>query len=274
MAWEPERLCSLTWVTFMPPLYRFAMALPLLEAPPFTQNARVESFLVGSEEEPRRSPEGATRNPQAMDELIERAYRQIFFHAFKVDREPVLESRLRRGMITTKQFIRGLLLSRKFREGFYRCNSNYVIVEQTIGRVLGRPVHGERERIALSILIAENGLECFVDRLLNSDEYRSTFGDDEVPYQRSRVLAGRPGGELPFNQQAPRYNAYWRDISAKRAPSSPFVGGQMSAAWAGGKPPKFAQTAWLAFAAIGGLELVRIVITTGAAMLSTGSPGG
>lgn len=249
------------------------MALPLLEAPPTTQNARVQSFLIGSEEEPRRSPEGATRSPQAMDELIERAYRQIFFHAFKVDREPVLESRLRRGMITTKQFVRGLLLSRKFREGFYRCNSNYAIVEQMIGRVLGRPVHGERERISLSILIAENGLESFVDNLLDSDEYRSTFGDDEVPYQRSRVLAGRPSGDLPFNQKAPRYNAYWRDISIQRAPTNPFSGGQMSPAWVGGKPPKLALAAWLALAAIGSLEVLRIVLTTAGAMLSTGSAG-
>jgi phycobilisome rod-core linker protein len=257
------------------------MGLPLLETAPITQNARVKSFLIGSEEEPRRSPEGATRSPQAMDELIERAYRQIFFHAFKVDREPVLESRLRRGIITTKQFIRGLLLSGKFRRDFYRCNSNYAIVEQIVGRVLGRSVHGEGERIALSILIADRGLEGFVDNLLNSEEYRNTFGEDEVPYQRSRVLAGRAGGDLPFNQKAPRYSTYWRDISAQRAPANPFSGGgvnfsggQMSSAWVGGKPPRLAQTAWLALAAVGTLELVRIVLTTAGAMLSTGAAGG
>jgi phycobilisome rod-core linker protein len=257
------------------------MVLPLLETSPITQNSRVKSFLVGSEEDPRRSPEGVNRSPQAMDELIERAYRQIFFHAFKVDREPVLESRLRRGMITTKQFIRGLLLSEKFRQDFYRCNSNYAIVEQIVGRVLGRSVHGERERISLSILIAEQGLEGFVDNLLNSDEYRHIFGDDEVPYQRSRVLAGRGRGDLPFNQQAPRYNTYWREISAQRAPANPFSGGgvnfsggHMSPAWVGGKPPKLAQRTWLAFAAVGAFELVRVVLTTAGAMLSTGSSGG
>ena len=256
------------------------MGLPLLETRPITQNARVRSFLIGNEEEPRRSPEGVKFSRQAMDELIERGYRQIFFHAFKADRDLVLESRLRRGMITTKEFIRGLLLSSKFRHDFYRCNSNYAIVEQIVGRVLGRSVHGERERIALSILIAEQGLEGFVDHLLDSDEYRTTFGDDEVPYQRSRVLAGRDRGDRPFNQQAPRYNAYWRDISALRAPSKPYSadgmawsGARLSPAWAGGQPPELARKAWLAFAAVGALELLRIVITTAGAMLSTGSAG-
>ena len=257
------------------------MGLPLLETSPITQNARVKSFLIGGDEEPRRSPEGASRSPQAMDELIERAYRQIFFHAFKVDREPALESRFRNGMITTKQFIRGLLLSSKFRHDFYRCNSNYAIVDQIVGRVLGRSAHGERERIALSILIAEHGLEGFVDNLLNSDEYSSTFGDDEVPYQRSRVLAGRGSGDCPFNQQAPRYNSYWRDISAQRAPANPFsgggvtfIGGHMSPTWVGGKPPELAQKIWLGLAAVGALELVRILLTTAGAMLSTAAAGG
>ena len=123
-------------------------------------------------------------------------------------------------------------------------------------------------------------VEGLVDALLDSPEYLENFGVDTVPFQRSRVLAGHARAALPFNQKAPRYNAYWRDASARRAPASPFAGGgaqfsggQMSAAWVGGQPPKLAQTIWLAVAAIGGLELVRLVITTAGSMLSTGSAG-
>jgi len=255
------------------------MALPLLDTSPITQNSRVNSFLIGSDEDPRRSPEGARRSPQAMDELIERAYRQIFFHAFKVDREPVLESRLRRGVITTKGFVRGLLMSNKFRDDFYRCNSNYAIVEQLVGRVLGRSVSGDRERISFSILIAEHGLGGLIDHLLDSVEYRNAFGEDEVPYQQSRVLLGRAGGNPPFNQLAPRYNAYWRDVSARRAPAGPYLGnarffGQRPLpAWVGGEPTKLAKTAWLVLAAFGGVAITGILLATGAAMLSTGSAG-
>jgi len=248
------------------------MALPLLATRPITQNARVNNFAIGSDEAPR---------PQvSVDEQIEQAYRQIFFHAFKVDREPMLEMQLRNGDISVREFVRGLLLSRKFREGFYRCNSNYRVVEQMVGRVLGREVHGDQERIAWSIVIANKGLEGLVDALLESPEYLENFGLDSVPFQRSRVLAGHARAQLPFNQQAPRYNAYWRDACARRAPANPFAGGgaqfsggQMSAAWVGGQPPKLAQTIWLALAAIGGVEVVRLLVTTAGSMLSTGSAG-
>ncbi|MCP9851173.1 phycobilisome rod-core linker polypeptide [Cyanobium sp. Morenito 9A2] len=246
------------------------MALPLLETRPVTQNARVESFLIGNDESPRRLPDGGRPNPEAFDELIERSYRQIFFHAFKVDREPVLESQLRSGSINTRDFVRGLLLSRRFREGFYRVNSNYRLVEQLIGRVLGRDVHGDQERIAWSIVIAEQGLQAFVDALLESDEYLENFGYDEVPHQRSRVLPGHAKGNLPFNQKAPRYDAYWRDITARRAPADPFGDGSMSPAWVGGEPPAIAKKIWLAFLAIGALEVGRVLLTTAAAILSTG----
>lgn len=248
------------------------MALPLLATRPITQNARVNNFAIGSDEAPR---------PQvSVDEPIEQAYRQIFFHDFKVDREPMLEMQLRNGDISVREFVRGLLLSRKFREGFYRCNSNYRVVEQMVGRVLGREVHGDQERIAWSIVIANKGLEGLVDALLESPEYFKNYGLDTVPFQRSRVLAGHARAQLPFNQQAPRYNAYWRDASARRAPANPFAGGgaqfsdgQMSAAWVGGQPPKLAQTIWLALAAIGGVEVVRLLVTTAGSMLSTGSAG-
>ncbi|MBD1192760.1 phycobilisome rod-core linker polypeptide [Vulcanococcus sp. Clear-D1] len=248
------------------------MALPLLATKPITQNSRVNNFSIGTDEAPRTQVD--------VEEQIERAYRQIFFHAFKVDREPMLEMQFRNGDLTAREFVRGLLLSRKFREGFYRCNSNYQVVEQIVGRVLGRDVHGDQERIAWSIVIANKGLEGFVDALLSSQEYMEAFGLETVPYQRSRVLVGHAKPQLPFNQKAPRYNAYWRDISARRAPANPFAGGgaqfsggQMSPAWVGGQPPKLAQTIWLATAAIGTLEVLRVLLTSAGAMLGTGSVG-
>jgi phycobilisome rod-core linker protein len=248
------------------------MALPLLATKPLTQNARVNNFSIGNEEAPRTQV--------TVEEKIESAYRQIFFHAFKADREPVLESQLRNGDITTRDFVRGLLLSRKFRDGFYSCNSNYSVVEQIVGRVLGRDVHGDQERIAWSIVIANQGLEGFVDTLLRSDEYLSAFGLETVPFQRGRVLDGHAKPQLPFNQKAPRYGAYWREVSKRRAPANPFAGGgaqfsggQMSAAWVGGQPPKLAQTIWLAIAALGGLEILRVLLTSAGAMLGTGGAG-
>ena len=256
------------------------MGLPLLTTAPKTQNYRVASFQVGSDETPRSTFNGLGHGAVSVDEQIEQAYRQIFFHAFKVDREPVLESRLRSGQISVQDFVRGLLLSRKFQEGFYRCNSNYRVVDQIVGRVLGRPVHGDHERIALSILIANQGLAGLVDHLLGSEEYLEAFGTDTVPFQRSRVLAGRASGSLPFNQQAPRYDSYWRDMSARRAPAGRGTAWQPSGGfnlprpdWLADAPSPLAQKIWQGLVTATGFALTGLVVYTFVLFLSTGNGG-
>ena len=186
------------------------MAIPLLEYGSKSQNVRVEGFEVGNDETP---PVFTTENllsPSEMGNLIEAAYRQIFFHAFKWDREKILESQIRNGQLTVRDFIRGLLLSNTYRTSFYDKNSNYRFVEHTVQKVLGREVYNEREKIAWSIVVATKGIQGFVDTLLNSDEYLNSFGYDTVPYQRRRNLPGRELGERPFNITSPRYDAYHR----------------------------------------------------------------
>ena len=83
------------------------MALPLLATKPITTNARVANFLVANEESPRQlSGLAPARDAAAIDAVIEQAYRQIYFHAFKVDRDPVLEMRLRSGQINVRDAVR------------------------------------------------------------------------------------------------------------------------------------------------------------------------
>lgn len=188
------------------------MALPLLKYALETQNARVQGHGGADDDQPRVFTTQQVLSAADYDTLIEAGYRQIFFHAFKQDREPFLESQLRNGQITVRDFIRGLLLSDTFKGSFYRLNSNYRVVAQVVQRVLGRDVHGQAETIAWSIVIASKGLQGFVDELLDSQEYLDNFGYDTVPYQRRRVLPGRDIGETPFNIQSPRYDAYWRGI--------------------------------------------------------------
>jgi len=252
------------------------MSLPLIAIAPVSQNARVKPFAIGNDETPRQVTQTIGRNATSADELIEQAYRQIFFHAFKVDRDAVLESQLRSHQITVRDFVRALLLSNKFRDDFYRCNSNYRMVDQIVGRALGRPVHGSQERIALSILIAQQGLVGLIDHLLNADEYLDNFGYDTVPYQRSRVLAGQTQGARPFNQQAPRYDRYWREAMARRAPAgrgtawTPSGGFSMPRpAWLADAPSPLARQIWQGLVTTGGFVLTGLVIYTVATVLST-----
>jgi phycobilisome rod-core linker protein len=251
------------------------MALPLLATQLLTMNARVNSFLVDEGQDSRevQSGSGQLSSSGNLEGQIEEAYKQIFFHAFKVDRDPALESQLRNGQITMRDFVRGLLLSRKFRDDFYRCNSNYRMVEQVVNRVLGRPVHGNRERLAYSIVIAQHGLQTFIDTLLNSEEYMDTFGYNTIPYQRSRTLAGQALGTMPFNQQAPRYDSAWRDKAAMRAPAKvdwQYAIGQRPA-WLANAPAPWAQKLWLNTVATGGFVITGLVLWIAVTMLSTGA---
>jgi phycobilisome rod-core linker protein len=183
--------------------------IPLLEYSPKTQNARVAGYEIPGDAQPRVFSTDNLLSAVDMDVLIEAAYRQIFFHAFAADREPFLESQLRNGQITVRQFIRGLMLSNTFTKSFYDLNSNYRFVEHCIQRALGRDAYNQQEKISWSIVIATKGRAGFIDELLATDEYLDNFGDTIVPYQRRRVL---PSGtsELPFNIQSPRYDEYYR----------------------------------------------------------------
>jgi phycobilisome rod-core linker protein len=188
------------------------VAIPLLNYAPTTQNSRVAGYEIPGDEQAKIYSTENLLSGTDMDNLIEAAYRQIFFHAFKRDRQTFLESQLRSGQITVRDFVRGLLLSDTYLTSFYNMNSNYRFVQQCVQRVLGRDSYSEQEKIAWSIVVATKGVRGFVDALLDSQEYLDAFGYDTLPYQRRRSLPSRTTGETPFNIQSPRYNEYYRTI--------------------------------------------------------------
>ena len=186
------------------------MSIPLLAYSPTCPNHRVAPLGARDDEAIIYSTDEQFFSTD-MDNLINAAYRQIFFHAFRWDRETLLESQLRVRQITVRDFVRGLLLSSTFIDSFYNKNSNYRFVEHCVEKVLGRRVYSEREKIAWSAVVMTKGVRGFVDELLNSDEYLENFGENTVPYHRRRILPSRELGEIPFNISSPRYDAYHRD---------------------------------------------------------------
>ncbi|MEL4896674.1 phycobilisome rod-core linker polypeptide [Crocosphaera sp. Alani8] len=183
------------------------MTIPLLDYPLSSQNQRVNGFEVPGDEVPKiytleNLPQGTE-----IGEIIWACYRQIFNEQqiITFNRQITLESQLKNGQITIRDFIRGLLLSDSFRRLNYETNSNYRFAEMCIQRVLGRSAYNKKETMAWSIILATRGLQGFVDQLLNSEEYLGNFGDDIVPYQRRRILPQRTVGQLPVARMA-RYD--------------------------------------------------------------------
>ena len=193
-------------------MLKFRVALPLRKYAPSTQNSRVKALRVGSDEDPKAISMDKAMDREDQNSVIEAAYRQIFFYAFKVDRDRNLESQLRNGQISVRDFIRSLCLSDTFTRSFYNLNSNYRVARHLVEKLLGRQVYGKAEEIAWSAVIMTRGISGAVDDILNSQEYLDNFGYDTVPYHRNRVVGSRDLGETPFNITTPRYEAYHRGV--------------------------------------------------------------
>lgn len=188
------------------------MSIPLLTYYPSSQNERVAGYEISGDEQPRVYSKEILVNSQEIDQLIFAAYSQIF-HEQQIlasTRQTFLESQLRSGQITVREFIRGLATSEPFKRLNYDCNNNYRFVDICMQRILGRSVYNERENHAWSIILATKGLQGFIDSLLNSEEYLENFGEETVPYQRRRILPTQLKGELPFARTS-RYGKDYRD---------------------------------------------------------------
>jgi phycobilisome rod-core linker protein len=194
------------------------MSLPLLEYKPTSQNQRVPDFGVVdlNEEASYIYQFGESQSPGDVEALIWAAYRQVFNEqeVLSFNRQTVLETRLKNHSITVRDFIRGLAKSERFYRLVIEPNNNYRLVELALKRLLGRAPYSKEEEITLSIQIATQGWNQFVDMLLDGEEYSEAFGDNIVPYQRKRMA------ERPFSF-TPRYGAYYRDQLPLAKPYTP-----------------------------------------------------
>lgn len=192
------------------------MALPLLTYSPSSQNQRVSGYEILGDEQPRIFTTDNLLTASEMDTLILAAYRQVFNEQqmLAYNRQTFLESQLKAGQITVRDFIRGLATSDTFKRRNYDSNSNYRFVQMCIQRILGREVYNEREKLAWSTVLATKGLKGFIDDLLNTQEYLNNFGYNTVPYQRRRILQQHTSGELPFARMA-RYDKHYRDTQPR-----------------------------------------------------------
>eukprot|EP00741_Cyanophora_paradoxa_P001840 tig00000507_g1783.t1 len=186
-------------------------SIPLLKYAPTCQNSRVAGFERITTDAPTRFNTAEQPTVAERDAMIWAAYNQIMnVHHLAADRQVELETRVRDGRITVKEFVKGLATSPAFLATNFDTNSNYRFVEIAVQRILGRDVYSQAEKIAWSIVIANKGVHGFIDALVESDEYKANFGEHTVPFQRQRVLAGRATGETPFLMKTPRYGADYR----------------------------------------------------------------
>ena len=129
----------------------------------------------------------AATGESALNSAISAAYKQAFGNVGLTDSQRLssLESSLRDGRITTRDFMAGLVKSELYKQKFFFAVSPMRGVELAVKHLLGRPPVSQEEVSAAIKMIADQGFDAFVDDLVRSEEYLETFGTDTVPYLRA-----------------------------------------------------------------------------------------
>jgi phycobilisome core-membrane linker protein len=120
--------------------------------------------------------------------IIRAAYRQVFerdiVKAYSLSLAK-LESRVKIGQISMKEFIRALGKSPLYRKEFFDSFVNSRAVELAFRHFLGRGISSLEEFQKYFAIVSQEGLGGLVDSIVNSKEYSDYFGEETVPYLRS-----------------------------------------------------------------------------------------
>ncbi len=123
-----------------------------------------------------------------VQEITRAVYRQILGndHLFTADIAELqsLESLLRRGSLTVREFVRAVAKSEAYKRRFLYPNSQTRAIELNFKHLLGR-APTDRKDISFHLdLFLSKGHDGEIDSYLDSPEYLSAFGENIVPYPR------------------------------------------------------------------------------------------
>lgn len=119
--------------------------------------------------------------------VIKAAYRQVFerdiTRAYSLSVSD-LESKVKNGEISMKEFIRRLCKSPLYRKNFFEPYINSRALELAFRHILGRAPSSREEVQKYFSVVSSGGLSALVDALVDSMEYSDYFGEETVPYLR------------------------------------------------------------------------------------------
>ncbi|NJR50893.1 MAG: photosystem I reaction center subunit X [Leptolyngbyaceae cyanobacterium CSU_1_3] len=121
------------------------------------------------------------------NDVVKAAYRQVFerdiTRAYSLSVSD-LESKVKNGDISMKEFIRRLAKSPLYRKNFFDPYINSRALELAFRHILGRGPSSREEVQKYFSIVSSGGLPALVDALVDSNEYGDYFGEETVPYLR------------------------------------------------------------------------------------------
>lgn len=123
---------------------------------------------------------------QEFQAVIQATYKQVFGNRYLMESERLvdIESLLKSGRITLRQFVNLLAKSELYQRCFFSSSSQYRFIELNYKHLLGRAPYDQSEIVAHVEIYTSKGYEAEIDSYTNSQEYNDAFGDWIVPYYR------------------------------------------------------------------------------------------
>jgi phycobilisome core-membrane linker protein len=149
------------------------------------------------------------------NQTVKAAYRQIFerdiTRAYSLSISD-LESKVKNGEISMKEFVRRLCKSPLYRKNFYDPYINSRALELAFRHILGRGPSSREEVQKYFSIVSKGGLPALVDALVDSREYSDYFGEETVPYLRGLGQEAQECRNWGAQQDLFRYSAPFRKV--------------------------------------------------------------
>ncbi len=149
------------------------------------------------------------------NEAVKAAYRQIFerdiTRAYSLSISD-LESKVKNGEISMREFVRRLGKSPLYRDQFFTPFINSRALELAFKHFLGRAPESREEVRRYFDIVSKGGLSALVDALVNSTEYSDYFGEETVPYQRGLGQEAQPCRNWGAQFELYKYSAPFRKV--------------------------------------------------------------
>ncbi|MEA5510757.1 phycobilisome rod-core linker polypeptide [Crocosphaera sp. UHCC 0190] len=148
-------------------------------------------------------------------EIIRAAYRQLFERDItKAYSQSLsyLESQVRNGDISMKEFVRRACQSPLYRKQFFEPFINSRALELAFRHILGRGPSSREEVQTYFSIVSKGGLAALVDALVDSQEYADYFGEETVPYIRGLGQEAQECRNWGMQQDLFNYSAPFRKV--------------------------------------------------------------
>ncbi len=142
----------------------------------------------------------SNRSAEDVQAVIRAVYKQVLGnpHVMESERLTSAESQLCDGSISVREFVRAVAKSAFYSSRYFQKCAPYRFVELNFMHILGRPPATQAEVSAHIVRCVAEGYDAEIDSYVDSDEYQAAFGENIVPYNRSKTENGQ--NQITYNR--------------------------------------------------------------------------